>query len=77
MIGGAGGNMKGGRYIKYSDDTPMANLLVSMLQKSGVGSRWLRAIISYSREMGVVLADLCGKATMGSSAERSMWTVCA
>ena len=36
VIGGAGGNMKGGRYIKYPDDTPMANLLVSMLQKSGV-----------------------------------------
>jgi hypothetical protein len=36
VIGGAGGNMKGGRYIKYADDTPMANLLVSMLQKSGV-----------------------------------------
>ncbi len=36
VIGGAAGNMKGGRYIKYPDDTPMANLLVSMLQKSGV-----------------------------------------
>jgi len=36
VIGGAGGNMKGGRYIKYPDDTPMANLLVSMLQKSGI-----------------------------------------
>jgi hypothetical protein len=36
VIGGAGGNMKGGRYLKYADDTPMANLLVSMLQKSGV-----------------------------------------
>jgi hypothetical protein len=36
VIGGAGGNMKGGRYIKYPDDTPMANLLVSMLQKSGL-----------------------------------------
>jgi hypothetical protein len=36
VIGGAAGNMKGGRYIKYPDDTPMANLLLSMLQKSGL-----------------------------------------
>jgi len=36
VIGGAAGNMKGGRYIKYPDDTPMANLLVSMLNKVGV-----------------------------------------
>jgi hypothetical protein len=36
VVGGAAGNMKGGRYIKYPDDTPMANLLVSMLNKVGV-----------------------------------------
>jgi Protein of unknown function (DUF1552) len=36
VIGGAAGNMKGGRYIKYPDDTPMANLLVSMLNKVGL-----------------------------------------
>jgi len=36
VIGGAAGNMKGGRYIKYPDDTPMANLLVSMLKKVGL-----------------------------------------
>jgi hypothetical protein len=36
VIGGAGGNMKGNRYIKYPDDTPMANLLVSMVNKVGL-----------------------------------------
>ena len=33
VIGGAGGNMKGGRYIRYPDDTPMANMLVSNAAK--------------------------------------------
>jgi hypothetical protein len=36
VIGGAGGNMKGGRYVRYPDDTPMGNLLVSMLNKVGL-----------------------------------------
>jgi len=36
VVGGSAGNMKGGRYIKYPDDTPMANLLVSMLHKVGI-----------------------------------------
>jgi hypothetical protein len=36
VIGGAAGNMKGGRYLRYPDDTPMANLLVSMLNKVGL-----------------------------------------
>jgi hypothetical protein len=36
VVGGAGGNMKGGRHLKYPDRTPMANLLVTMLQKVGV-----------------------------------------
>jgi hypothetical protein len=36
VVGGAAGNMKGGRYVKYPDPTPMANLLVSMLNKVGI-----------------------------------------
>jgi hypothetical protein len=36
VIGSAGGNMKGGRYLKYADDTPAANLLLSMVQKTGL-----------------------------------------
>jgi len=36
VIGSAGGNMKGGRSVKYPENTPMANLLLSMVQKTGV-----------------------------------------
>ncbi|HXH24247.1 MAG TPA: DUF1552 domain-containing protein, partial [Vicinamibacterales bacterium] len=36
VIGGAAGQMKGGRHLKYADRTPMTNLLVSMLHKVGV-----------------------------------------
>jgi hypothetical protein len=36
VVGGASGQHKGGRHLKYEDHTPMANLLVSMLGKTGV-----------------------------------------
>ena len=36
VIGGAAGRMKGGRHLKYTDHTPMTNLLVTMLDKVGV-----------------------------------------
>ena len=36
VAGGACGRMKGGRHIKYPNDTPMANLLVTMLAKAGL-----------------------------------------
>jgi hypothetical protein len=36
VLGGAAGQVKGGRHMKYEDHTPMANLLVSLLDKSGV-----------------------------------------
>ena len=36
VVGGAAGQMKGGRHLKYADRTPMTNLLVSMLDKVGV-----------------------------------------
>jgi hypothetical protein len=36
VAGGAAGQMKGGRHLKYPADTPMANLLVTMLHKAGV-----------------------------------------
>ncbi len=28
--------MKGGRHLKYAENTPMANLLLTMLDKAGV-----------------------------------------
>jgi hypothetical protein len=36
VVGGAAGRLKGGRHIKYPDHTPMANLLVTLLDKAGV-----------------------------------------
>jgi uncharacterized protein DUF1552 len=36
VIGGAAGRMQGGRHLKYTDHTPMTNLLVTMLDKVGV-----------------------------------------
>ncbi len=36
LAGGAAGRLQGGRHLKYADHTPMANLLLSMLDKAGV-----------------------------------------
>ncbi|HVZ19737.1 MAG TPA: DUF1552 domain-containing protein [Vicinamibacterales bacterium] len=36
LLGGGGGRLKGGRHLKYKDNTPSANLLVSIMDKMGV-----------------------------------------
>ena len=36
VLGGGGHKIQGGRHLKYEDHTPMANLLVNLLEKSGV-----------------------------------------
>jgi hypothetical protein len=36
LAGGAAGQLKGGRHIRYAPDTPMTNLLTSMLEKVNV-----------------------------------------
>ena len=36
LVGGASGQMKGGRHIRYPKDTPMPNLLLTMLEMVGV-----------------------------------------
>ncbi len=36
LVGGGSGKLKGGRHIRYSEETPMNNLLLSMLEKAGV-----------------------------------------
>jgi hypothetical protein len=36
VLGGANGRMRGGRHLRYPDRTPMTNLLLSMLDKTGV-----------------------------------------
>ena len=36
LVGGAAGQLKGGRHVVYKQETPMTNLLLSMLDKGGV-----------------------------------------
>ena len=36
VVGGANGQVKGGRHIRYPQDTPLNNLLVNLLGKAGV-----------------------------------------
>jgi hypothetical protein len=36
VAGGAAGKMKGGRHLKYPENTPMANLLLTILNKAGI-----------------------------------------
>jgi hypothetical protein len=36
VLGGASGRMRGGRHMRYPDRTPMTNLLLSVLDKTGV-----------------------------------------
>jgi hypothetical protein len=36
LVGGASGQHRGGRHLKYPDHTPMTNLLVTMLEKVGI-----------------------------------------
>jgi hypothetical protein len=36
IAGGAAGQIKGGRHLMYPENTPMANLLLSILNKAGV-----------------------------------------
>ncbi|HEY3839477.1 MAG TPA: DUF1552 domain-containing protein [Bryobacteraceae bacterium] len=41
LVGGGAGQIKGGRHIRYAPETPMNNLLVSMLDKAGVkADKW-------------------------------------
>jgi hypothetical protein len=36
VAGGAAGQMKGGRHLMYPENTPMANLLMTFLEKAGI-----------------------------------------
>ncbi len=35
VVGGGAGTLKGGRHVRYKDDTPIANLYVALLDKLG------------------------------------------
>jgi len=41
LVGGAGCNIKGGRHIRYPKETPMNNLLLTMLDRAGVQTETL------------------------------------
>ncbi len=41
LVGGAGCNVQGGRHIRYPKETPMNNLLLTMLDKAGVQAQTL------------------------------------
>ena len=36
VAGGAAGKMKGGKHVRYPEGTPMANLLLTILDKAGI-----------------------------------------
>jgi hypothetical protein len=36
LVGGGAGTLKGGMHVRYDQRTPMANLLLTMLNKAGV-----------------------------------------
>jgi hypothetical protein len=36
LVGGGAGRLKGGRHLQYTDEPPMANLLVTLMDKVGV-----------------------------------------
>jgi hypothetical protein len=36
LLGGGAGQVKGGRHLKYPKETPLNNLLLSVLDKGGV-----------------------------------------
>jgi hypothetical protein len=36
VVGGPSVNIKGGRHLKYKDDPPLANLMVTLIDKLGV-----------------------------------------
>ena len=41
LVGGASGQLKGGRHIRYTKETPMTNLMLSMLDMLGVQQKSL------------------------------------
>jgi hypothetical protein len=41
LAGGASGQLKGGRHIRYPQETPMNNLLLAMLDKAGIPAEHL------------------------------------
>jgi hypothetical protein len=36
LIGGANGKVKGGQHLKYPDNTPLSNLLLTIVNRAGI-----------------------------------------
>ena len=51
IVGGGCGKMKSGRHVKYADRTPLANVLLTMLDKSGVPDKKLGDSTGVSTEI--------------------------
>jgi hypothetical protein len=66
VAGGAAGKLKGGRHVKYPNETPLANLHVAMMNKLGVPAEKFAdkkiAIIDDKSPYGKGLADETRKA---------------
>ena len=41
VVGGGAGRLKGGQHLKYEDKTPLANLLLTLLDRAGVPEKTL------------------------------------
>jgi hypothetical protein len=51
VAGGAAGRMKGGRHVKYPEHTPMANLLMTILDKAGIPQESVGDSTGFLREV--------------------------
>jgi hypothetical protein len=41
LVGGGNGRIKGGQHLRYPDRTPLANLLLTVLERAGVPEKVL------------------------------------
>ncbi len=75
LAGGGAGTLKGGRHLKYPENTPMSNLLLSVLNKIGVPDRQGRRqhqrpggrLACGSHAAGVLTGVLLASAAFGAS----------
>ena len=56
LVGGAGGALEGNRHVVFPAETPMTNLLLSMLDKVGVPTRVARRQHGAARRLAVRVA---------------------
>jgi hypothetical protein len=54
LVGGGAGQVRGGRHIRYAKETPMNNLLMSMLDRAGVQAEKLADSTGELKELSEV-----------------------